>query len=95
MKPLIISARKAISAEQRAAAFNAYIDGDKYLRSRRGQFAERNAGRIAVECQADLHFAQNIIFGGKQFITFSIDVAESNAPDQQQLGHGIFLSQYI
>ncbi|MGF6928293.1 hypothetical protein QFZ48_003793 [Chitinophaga sp. W2I13] len=65
---------KGISAEQQAAAFNAYIDGDKYLRGRRGQFTERNAGRTPWNVQADLHFAQEYHFGGKQFITFTADV---------------------
>jgi hypothetical protein len=65
---------KTISAEEQAAAFNAYIDGDKYLRSRRGQFTERNAGHTPWNIQADLHFAQEYHFGGKQFITFTVDV---------------------
>jgi len=65
---------KGVSAEQQAAAFNAYIDGDKYLRNRRGQFTERNAGRTPWNVQADLHFAQEYHFGGKQFITFTVDI---------------------
>ncbi|NLR81410.1 carboxypeptidase regulatory-like domain-containing protein [Chitinophaga eiseniae] len=65
---------KGISAQEQANAFNAYIDSDKYLRSRRGQFTERNAGRTPWNIQADLHFAQEYHFGGKQYLTFTIDV---------------------
>jgi hypothetical protein len=61
------------SAEQ-AEAFNQYIDGDKYLRSRRGDFTERNAGRTPWNIQADLHFAQEYHFSKGQFVTFSVDV---------------------
>ena len=60
--------------EQQAAAFNQYVDADKYLRSRRGDFTERNAGRTPWNIQADLHFAQEYHFSKDQFITFTVDV---------------------
>ncbi|WP_316829260.1 carboxypeptidase regulatory-like domain-containing protein [Pedobacter aquatilis] len=43
-----------------AAAFDAYIDGDKYLSTRRGDFTERNGARTPWNVQADFRFAQDI-----------------------------------
>jgi len=43
-----------------AAAFDAYINGDKYLSTRRGQFTERNGARTPWNVQADFRFAQDI-----------------------------------
>ncbi len=69
-----------ISAQQQAAAFDAYIDKNKYLSSRRGDFTERNAGRTPWNVDADLHLAQDIGIGGgaghkaRQVITFSVDI---------------------
>ncbi|NIG56741.1 carboxypeptidase regulatory-like domain-containing protein [Chitinophaga sp. Cy-1792] len=65
---------KEVTAQQQADAFNAYVESNKYLRSRRGAFTERNAARTPWNVQADLHFAQEYHFGGKQYITFSLDV---------------------
>jgi hypothetical protein len=49
------------SANQaQAAAFDAYIDADKYLSTRRGQFTERNGARTPWNVQADFRFSQDI-----------------------------------
>jgi hypothetical protein len=46
------------TAEQQWQALDAYISGDDYLSSRRGQFAERNADRSNWTHIVDLKFAQ-------------------------------------
>ncbi|MEM1258238.1 MAG: carboxypeptidase regulatory-like domain-containing protein [Bacteroidota bacterium] len=55
-----------LSATQQWEALNAVIEGDEYLRTRRGQFAERNASRTDWTHIIDLKFAQEvgINFGG-------------------------------
>ena len=65
-----------ITAQQQAAAFDAFIDGNKYLSSRRGDFTQRNGGRTPWNNQADFHFAQDVGLGvrHKQFLTFTLDI---------------------
>ncbi|SHF86500.1 TonB-dependent receptor [Pedobacter caeni] len=64
------------TAQQQADAFNAYIDGDDYLSSRRGQLTERNKGRTPWNLQADLHLSHDLYVTGdkKRFITLTADV---------------------
>ena len=49
-----------LTAAQQWQALNAVIEGDDYLRSRRGQFAERNADRTDWTHIIDLKFAQEL-----------------------------------
>lgn len=65
------------TAAQQLAAFNAYVDADKYLSSRRGQFTERNAAFTPWNNQLDFRFTQDFKFGNgkhKQMITFTYDI---------------------
>ncbi|RLJ71974.1 TonB-dependent receptor [Pedobacter alluvionis] len=43
-----------------AAAFDSYVNSDKYLSSRRGNFTERNGARTPWNVQADFRFSQDI-----------------------------------
>jgi hypothetical protein len=68
---------RTITAEEQAAAFNNYIDGNEYLKTRRGDFTERNKGRTPWNGQSDLHFAQDYLFrtGRQQHtISFTVDI---------------------
>jgi hypothetical protein len=47
-----------LTASQQYALLSAYIEGDDYLRSRKGQFAERNGDRTDWTHIIDLKFAQ-------------------------------------
>ena len=51
-----------------AAAFNDYIKGDKYLRSHRGRFAERNSHSLPFEHRLDLHIAQSFYYGNAKSV---------------------------
>lgn len=57
----------SVTAAQQWAALDAYIEGNDYLRTRRGKFAERNADRSDWVHIVDLKFAQEfgITFGKK------------------------------
>lgn len=60
-----------------AAAFSTFIDNDKYLKTRRGQFTERNGARTPWNTSLDFRFAQdfNIQAGKvKHTITLTYDI---------------------
>jgi hypothetical protein len=45
------------------AAFNSFVDNDDYLKTRRGQYAERNAGRTPWNNQADIRLMLDVKLG--------------------------------
>lgn len=82
--PLVVSStvngvtttRTYTEAEQRTA-FDAYIDQDKYLRTRRGQYAERNAAILPMLHRLDLSISQDVyikIAGKKNSFQFRADI---------------------
>ena len=58
-KPLTVGGRTFSAAEQ-AAAFEQYIQADKYLRSHRGQYAERGAVFYPMVGRIDLSITQDV-----------------------------------
>ncbi|MGK0254088.1 MAG: hypothetical protein ACI9OE_001576 [Mariniflexile sp.] len=66
-----------LTASEQWASLNAFIEGDDYLSSRRGQFAERNADRSDWSHIIDLKFAQEFGFniGNKVHrFEFTVDI---------------------
>lgn len=64
--PLTVSTANgslSYSAEEQRGAFFSYIDQDKYLRSKKGQYAERNGALLPWRHQIDLRFSS--VFGLK------------------------------
>lgn len=63
--------------QQQSDAFFAYIDQDKYLSSRKGQYAERNGAVIPWRNQFDVKFLQDIfanVKGKRNTLQLSVDV---------------------
>lgn len=67
----------SLTPAQQYAALNSYIEGDAYLRNRRGQFAERNADRSQWTHIIDLKFAQEFglnVNGNDHKVEFTADI---------------------
>jgi Carboxypeptidase regulatory-like domain len=66
-----------LTPQQQVDAFFAYVDQDKYLSKRKGQYAERNEGLFPVRSQLDFKLLQDLFVNvGKKrnTIQFSLDV---------------------
>lgn len=65
-----------MTAAQNQEAFEKWIEGDKYAKNHRGQFAERNSNLTHWQNSIDLHIAQDIYFwkqkGAKVQVTFDV-----------------------
>jgi len=57
---------RTFTAQEQAEAWDAYIEQDDYLSSRRGQYAERNGLFLPMQFRADLSIAQDLstVFAG-------------------------------
>lgn len=65
------------TAKQQSDIFFRYIEQDKYLSSRRGQYAERNGGKMPWRNQVDVKLVQDIFtgIGGKRnTLQFTLDI---------------------
>jgi hypothetical protein len=68
---------EAADAAQQWSALDAFINGDDYLSENRGQYAERNGGRMPFESILDFRAAQEFFIntGGKRHaLELSIDI---------------------
>jgi hypothetical protein len=78
-----------------ANAFDAFVDADSYLKTRRGQFTERNAAHTPWNTDADFRFTQDFNFGGdkhKQTITFTFDIVNLTNLLNSAWGHYYYSS---
>jgi hypothetical protein len=81
------------TAATQAAAFDAFIDKDSYLKTRRGQFTERNAAFTPWNNDLDFRFTQDFKFGNgkkKQMITFTYDIINLTNLLNKNWGHYYF-----
>ena len=58
----LVSTTGGLTADQQYEALSAFIDGNEYLSSRKGQYAERNGDRLKTTHVVDLKFAQEFTF---------------------------------
>ncbi|WP_316765589.1 TonB-dependent receptor domain-containing protein [Pedobacter frigiditerrae] len=68
---------KTYTATQQAEIFAAYINQDDYLKTRKGQYAERNAGTSPWRNQVDFRLTQEIfknVGATKNSVQFSVDI---------------------
>jgi outer membrane receptor protein involved in Fe transport len=65
------------TAAQQADAWEAYINQDEYLRSHRGEYAERNGVKLPTVNRADFTFAQDLsamLGGTRNTLEFRLDI---------------------
>jgi hypothetical protein len=71
------AAPKVYTAAQQEEIFFRYIENDKYLSSRKGQYAERNGAKMPWRNQVDLRLAQDIFVNigpNKNTLQFTFDI---------------------
>lgn len=81
------------TAAQQAANFDAFIDKNDYLKTRRGQYTERNAAFTPWNNDLDFRFTQDFKFGSgkhKQMITFTYDIINLTNLLNKDWGHYYF-----
>lgn len=74
---LVPTTANPLTAQQQWDELNAFIEGNEYLRSRRGQYAERNGDRLKTSHVIDLKFAQEItlnVKNKKHILEFTADI---------------------
>lgn len=77
------------------ASLDAFIAGDKYLSSRRGQYAERNGGRMPWQHQFDLRIMQDLgtmFKGSKNALQISLDIVNVGNLLNNAWGRQYFIS---
>ena len=82
------------TAQQQAQAFDNYIDQNKYLNSRRGDFTQRNAMTTPWNNDLDFHFSQDFgldVRRPSQVLTFSFDIVNLTNLLDPHLGRVYFV----
>ncbi len=99
--PMYIPTRAELAAMQfesddQRAAFDAYITGNRYLRTHRGRYTERNAMQTPFEHHLDLHLAQDFYFGAKteRKLQISLDVMNFGNMLSRSWGASYYLSNW-
>ncbi|WP_343532136.1 carboxypeptidase regulatory-like domain-containing protein [Pedobacter sp.] len=85
---------RIISPDDQWASLDAFIKNDKYLNSRRGQYAERFGGRMPWEHQFDVRLLQDLgglIKGTSNKIQLSVDVFNVGNLLNKEWGRGYSL----
>ena len=74
---VLLNTTGGLTADQQWDALSAFIDGNEYLRGRKGNYAERNGDRLKTSHVIDLKFAQEFTLNvgkKKHTIEFTADI---------------------
>ncbi|MCX6333426.1 MAG: carboxypeptidase regulatory-like domain-containing protein [Bacteroidia bacterium] len=85
----------AITPDEQWTALDAFISGDKYLSKHRGEYAERNAGRLPFSHQFDLKILQDVkvdIGGTGNKLQLSLDIINIGNLINKKWGESLYLS---
>ena len=77
LAPLVSNGVVTATVAEQWASLDAFIANDEYLNSRRGQYAERNGGRMPWEHQFDVRIMQDLgtmFKGSKNALQISLDI---------------------
>lgn len=85
--------KPAVAPDQQWAALDAFIQKDKYLRSHRGQYAERNAARLPFQNEFDFRLLQEFkVKAGNSTnkLQLSFDILNVGSMINKKWGHSSF-----
>lgn len=85
------TATKTFTAADQAAAWEAYINQDPYLKTRRGQYAQRNGLFLPVNFRTDLGITQELfrnVAGQKNTISMRLDILNVDNMINKKWGSG-------
>ncbi|MBO9617004.1 MAG: TonB-dependent receptor [Dyadobacter sp.] len=83
-------AQKLIPTGTQAADFMAFVDSDSYLKTRKGNFTERNGGRTPWNNTVDLRFMHEFKLKGEQSIQITYDILNFLNLVDKKLGYVYF-----
>ncbi|QKZ15251.1 TonB-dependent receptor [Spirosoma sp. KUDC1026] len=86
----LIEAQRLIPNSTQAQDFMAFVQNDKYLSSRMGQFTERNGGRTPWNNTMDLRFLHEIKLQNGHSLQFSYDILNFLNLVDKKLGYYYF-----
>ncbi|WP_245565114.1 hypothetical protein [Spirosoma spitsbergense] len=86
----LTEAQKLLPTGTQAAEFMAFVDSDSYLKTRKGTFTERNAGRTPWNNTMDLRFLHEIKMNGRHSLQFSYDIINFLNLLDKKLGYYYF-----
>jgi hypothetical protein len=85
------TATKTFTAADQAAAWDAYISQDPYLKNRRGQYAQRNGLFLPVNFRTDLGVTQELfrnVAGQKNTVSLRLDILNVDNMINKKWGSG-------
>jgi hypothetical protein len=86
----LTEAQKLLPTGTQAADFMAFVESDDYLKTRKGDFTERNGGRTPWNNTMDLRFLHEFKLKGRQSIQISYDIINFLNLLDKKLGYYYF-----